>query len=319
MSEVLLDTDDLGAAESTLSAMYARINLTASPDPSTRFLVRQSGAGPVGYRELVYGAAFHYEAEPFDDLVLCVPHSGGFDQRPPGAEPVSAGAGAVMIVGTDADTPFSGTAQRGRYSHLVIDRDCLGEVAATHAGPDDEPVRLIGVAPVSATANHHLARLIDYIGEVAGSALTGGSPLLAGEIRRHVAATLLATFPNTARWDPTAQDRRDGTPASLRRAVAFIDDNAHLDISLADIAAAVHVTPRALQYMFRNHRQSTPLDYLRLVRMYRARAELVAANPGVATVNEIARRWGFAHAGRFARRYRERFGESPHTTLRAGS
>ena len=33
-------------------------------------------------------------------------------------------------------------------------------------------------------------------------------------------------------------------PQTLRRAIAFIDDNAHLDIRLTDIAAAIGVTPR---------------------------------------------------------------------------
>jgi hypothetical protein len=37
-------------------------------------------------------------------------------------------------------------------------------------------------------------------------------------------------------------------PQTLRRAVAFIHDNAHRDIGLSDIAAAISVTPRSVQY-----------------------------------------------------------------------
>ncbi|MEU6280948.1 helix-turn-helix domain-containing protein [Streptomyces sp. NPDC047028] len=32
---------------------------------------------------------------------------------------------------------------------------------------------------------------------------------------------------------------------------------------------------------------------------------------------DVARRWGFAHQGRFAERYRARFGEPPSRTLRS--
>ncbi|WP_279637612.1 hypothetical protein [Mycobacterium innocens] len=40
--------------------------------------------------------------------------------------------------------------------------------------------------------------------------------------------------------DPTPTDRRDSAqPVPLRRAMAFIDENAHQDIALADIAAHV--------------------------------------------------------------------------------
>src|SRR4030081_1617008 len=51
-------------------------------------------------------------------------------------------------------------------------------------------------------------------------------------------------------------------PQTLRRAIAFIDDNAHLDIRLTDIAAAIGVAPRAVQCKFRRHFVATPLGYL---------------------------------------------------------
>jgi len=36
-------------------------------------------------------------------------------------------------------------------------------------------------------------------------------------------------------------------PQTLRRAIAFIHDNAHSDIALTDIAVAIGVTPRSVQ------------------------------------------------------------------------
>ncbi|HZE18313.1 MAG TPA: helix-turn-helix transcriptional regulator [Mycobacterium sp.] len=102
----------------------------------------------------------------------------------------------------------------------------------------------------------------------------------------------------------------------LRRAIAFIEDNAHTDIAVTDIAAAIYVSPRGLQYMFRKHRDCTPMEYLRRVRLHYAHLELVAGNRGTTTVGEIARRWGFGHLGRFAVSYRQAYGESPHVTLR---
>jgi transcriptional regulator GlxA family with amidase domain len=106
-------------------------------------------------------------------------------------------------------------------------------------------------------------------------------------------------------------------PQRLRRAIAFIDDNAHLDIQLTDIAAAIGVTPRAVQYIFRRYLGTTPLEYLRRVRLYRAHHDLQAADPAVATVMEIAGRWQFSHPGRFSMAYKEAFGTPPSRTLRA--
>ena len=112
-------------------------------------------------------------------------------------------------------------------------------------------------------------------------------------------------------------ERPDAQPPLLRRALAFIHDNAHHDITLSDIAAAVDVTPRSVQYTFREHLGTTPLEYLRRVRLDRAHRELQAADPSIDTVMAIAGRWGFGHAGRFSSAYKQAFGPPPSRTLRA--
>ncbi|PRC47715.1 AraC family transcriptional regulator, partial [Mycobacterium sp. ITM-2017-0098] len=68
-------------------------------------------------------------------------------------------------------------------------------------------------------------------------------------------------------------------PRMLRRALDFIRDNAQYDISIRDIASAADVTPRAIQYAFREHLNTTPLEYLRRVRLERAHQELKSADP----------------------------------------
>jgi transcriptional regulator GlxA family with amidase domain len=112
------------------------------------------------------------------------------------------------------------------------------------------------------------------------------------------------------------EDRHDSTPALLSRAMAYIDDNAHRDITLTEIASAVYVTPRALQYLFRKHRGCTPREYVRMVRLNYAHRDLVEGDRLTTTVSQIAARWGFGHIGRFAVYYRQQFGISPHQTLR---
>lgn len=83
----------------------------------------------------------------------------------------------------------------------------------------------------------------------------------------------------------------------MRRAVAFIEENAHLDITVADIAAAVCVTTRAVQLAFQRHLDTTPTAYLRRARLARAHADLTRASPGDGlTVTAVAYRWGFPSA-----------------------
>nr|WP_090279061.1 helix-turn-helix transcriptional regulator [Mycolicibacterium komanii]CRL74811.1 transcriptional regulator containing an amidase domain and an AraC-type DNA-binding HTH domain protein [Mycolicibacterium komanii] len=105
--------------------------------------------------------------------------------------------------------------------------------------------------------------------------------------------------------------------ALLRRAITFINENAHREITLRDIATAVNVTPRSVQYAFRRHLGTTPLEYLRRVRLDRAHRELQIADPRSDTVMAIAGRWGFTHAGRFSGVYKRAYGTPPSETLRA--
>ena len=128
---------------------------------------------------------------------------------------------------------------------------------------------------------------------------------------------MLAVFPNTALSGPAAADRHSAGPAALRRAISFIDDHAQADITAADIAAAGHVTTRAIQFAFRRHLDTTPTAYLRQVRLTRAHADLMAADPGDGqTVTAVAARWGFPSASRFTACYREVYGVPPSHTLR---
>lgn len=111
-------------------------------------------------------------------------------------------------------------------------------------------------------------------------------------------------------------DRRDAHPATLRRAIAYIDANAGRDLSAVDIASAAHVSVRAVQLAFRQYLDTTPMAYLRRVRLDHAHRELQAAAPGDATVTRVAARWGYGQPSSFAAQYRAAYGESPSQTLR---
>lgn len=131
-----------------------------------------------------------------------------------------------------------------------------------------------------------------------------------------LAATALAVFPNNALTGLGARDRSDASPATLRRAIAFIDEHAHDDITAAEVAAAAGVTIRAVQLAFRRHLDITPLGYLRRVRLQHAHRQLATADPRHESVTAVAYRWGFANSSRFAAYYRQAYGVPPSHTLR---
>jgi AraC-like DNA-binding protein len=147
--------------------------------------------------------------------------------------------------------------------------------------------------------------------DVCIQAITLPRPLLTA-----VAATALAVFPNTAiSVEHAGSDRRDARPHAVVQAVNFIEEHAHRDISLADIAAAASVTTRSIQLAFQRHLETTPMAYLRRVRLDHAHRQLQAADPARDTVTAVARQWGFSSASRFAAHYRAAYGVPPSHAL----
>lgn len=111
-------------------------------------------------------------------------------------------------------------------------------------------------------------------------------------------------------------EARSAAPYSVKRAEAFIRENSARDLCLEDIARAAETPARTLLGSFRRFRQTTPMSYLRDVRLDRVRMRLGAARPEE-TVTTIALEEGFGHLGRFAQDYTARFGERPSETLKA--
>ncbi|HVK29249.1 MAG TPA: AraC family transcriptional regulator [Nocardioides sp.] len=103
-------------------------------------------------------------------------------------------------------------------------------------------------------------------------------------------------------------------PRYVSAAEDYLRAHARSAPTLAEVAAAVGVSVRALTLAFRRHRDSSPISYLRAVRMDGARADLLAAGPD-ATVSSVIAAWGYVNHGVFARSYAERFGELPSATL----
>ncbi len=315
MDDLLFDSDDLGATEDFLVRAYTKMRIGAE-GPRPRARIARRWLGSISLDNLSFDYTLSYDAKPLERICICRVHSGHIDEDFVG-EPQDIFAPGDVTLYTPPELPYSGRVRGARYDLTMFDPALLDRVAATAPNRRGESVRLTGHRPVSAAAGQQLSRYIKYLGDLVGSGTEAKqAPLLAATASWHLAATVLQAFPNNALTDPTPTDRQDGKPILLRRAMSYIEANGHTDIALADIAAHVYVTPRAVQYMFRRHLDCTPMEYIRRVRLDHAHRELVEADPSGTTVARIANKWGFAHSGRFAVYYRAMYGCSPNDTLR---
>ena len=310
------ETKDIGLAEHVLGGVYGTVQITAHGQRRGIRLTRTSLTSAAHLDQVSFAMSLDIAAAPTGTLIFNDLKSGrvrhGSDH-----EDGNYGSGQVYLAGQPED-PCTAAIQDAVAELAVIDPALLTQLADTTQGRAPRPVRFTGYEPVSPQAAAQWRVTYAYVRDtMLASPDAAAEPLVAAGAARLLVATALAAFPNNALTDPTIEDRHDAHPATLRRAVAFIDENAHLDVSVADVAAAAaSVTIRAIQLAFQRHMGTSPMEYLRRVRLDHARQDLMRAGPGGGlTVTAVAYRWGFRSSSRFAAAYRRAYGVSPSHTL----
>jgi AraC family ethanolamine operon transcriptional activator len=86
-------------------------------------------------------------------------------------------------------------------------------------------------------------------------------------------------------------------------------------LSILQVCSQLGTSRRKLNYCFQDVLGTTPVKYLRSLRLNRVRRALRQAQPGT-TVQDVASHWGFWHLGQFAQDYKKLFGELPSANLR---
>jgi AraC-like DNA-binding protein len=201
-----------------------------------------------------------------------------------------------------------------RMSIVMMSSKMLSDAASQQS---DRELSLHFGVPVSSAAQNHWSRVTAFVQRVAQTTATiNDQPLLRHELAGLISSAALSCFPNSV-LGAAPVDSVKAMPTAVRRAVSHIDEHIEEPITLGDLAEAARISPRALQAAFRRHLGTTPLSYLRAVRMGLAHRDLQAAEPGSGrTVAEIAGKWGFPQLSRFARDHYRRYGVLPRDLLR---
>jgi AraC family ethanolamine operon transcriptional activator len=190
-----------------------------------------------------------------------------------------------------------------------LDRTRIDSLTRVLRGTEAEPAgRRTQLRPQSASAvaelNSRLRALVR--GDLAGHAeLIGPAE---DDLYERVASMLAA--PATP-LQPSPESRR----RALRRAEEFMDAHARERISLSDLCRASESCERTLRQAFRECYGTSPMAFLKKLRLQGLRQDLRDSSPHATTVLQLALRWGFWHMGHLGRDYRSLFGETPSETL----
>ena len=304
-------TDPLLAREYLDQAFGSQLLVRSSRDAFTRLDATLTDAGPFTVSDLTLPGDLTFTTTGSDEILITTMLTGTI-QTDRGKDTDRYQPGDVRL-GSWPQASFTSRIHRVRARALTLPVSLLYTVAGR---APSAPLRFVSPHPASAADRTRWTSTSDYIDTLLASPAAAASPLIIASAARLLAAAALVVFPNSWDTDPAARDRTDASTATLRRAIAFIDEHAGRDISVADVAAAAHVTIRAVQIAFRRHYGTTPAGYLRRVRLDRARQDLLAADPGLESVTAVAYRWGFASPGQFTAAYRQAYGVTPDQTLR---
>lgn len=299
--EQAAEVTDLDEVRHVLSAAYGQLRIDGAHERA-RMRLESQPLGAVRLDRLGVRFRFTCNVEPLYSHAFGYLEEGRVRVCSDGEERFVEPGGAFLVVAPEHS-------YRAELDHALLTSVMLSQAVVDEVA---DGVRFTDYRPISLEKAVRWRSTCEYIRDEVLPAFAE-SPLVVANATRLLVATTIATFPIAS--IRRAADQRDAHPQTLKRAIAFIEDNAADDITAADIAYAARVSIRAIQLAFRRHLDTTPMAYLRRVRLSCADADLRAAK---GTVTEIAARWGYARPSVFAAHYRTAYGVPPSHTLWSG-
>jgi AraC-like DNA-binding protein len=264
---------------------------------------------------LTYGRRVGIRTAEAENFHVNIPLRGRAVSRSGASQPVGTGPGEGLVFppGAPADIQWSSDCEQ---LCLMVPRACL----------EAELEQLLGRSIRGRLTFDFVADLDNPLGRRWRTVLNllvdeldhptdlGGNALVLRHVEGLVLDGLLLGQPHS-HSEAVIGDGPVQLAAVTRKAVELMEEQPSEPWTTVRLATEVHLSVRALQEGFRRDLGTTPMAYLRQVRLHRARVALQAADRHSTTVGAVASGLGLLHLGRFAAAYREAFGEAPSDTL----
>lgn len=249
---------------------------------------------------------FGLPAVPRHVIVVNLGSSFGAEERLRGREG-RIGAGGIVLLPAGAPSEWH-LERRGevRHLHLYLDPAVVKEVA-TGAGLDPDGAQLVEALGVHDP--HVECAAISLLTELRSGGL--GGRIYTESLANVLAVHLLRRHSSLGRERARGlgHKRTGGLSAPLlRTAIDYVGDNLADDLTLAEIAGAVSLSPYHFARAFKRSTGFSPYQYIMRQRI--ERAKLLLANTTL-SVGQVAREVGFASPSHFSHQFRRLVGVSP--------
>lgn len=178
------------------------------------------------------------------------------------------------------------------------------------------PLEFQPIVLIKEDRNQELLSMISYISnQLSSPQSTLRHSMVQDQVTSLLMSTLLVSLNHNYHTELT-QEVSAPKPYYVKKAQEYIHAYATEPITPEDIAQAACISLRSVFAGFKTYLNTTPMAYLKDIRLQLVHDELKERNPSETSVTDIALKYGFSHFGNFAAGYRERFGELPSDTLK---
>lgn len=101
----------------------------------------------------------------------------------------------------------------------------------------------------------------------------------------------------------------------IKQAETYLQDHLHQPLTLSDLCTALYTSSRTLSYGFQDIFGTSPMAYLKTLRLQSVHRALKQSDPGEHSIYSIANQFGFWSINHFIKDYKAMFGETPSATL----
>lgn len=272
--------------------------------------------GDVSLSRLKYGAAVDIQPDRLEDFYLVQMPLAGQARIASGDEQIESTPLLASVLNPSDPIRMRWSPDNDQLMLRLPRQRVERAIAAQWGREPDEPLRFeLGMAWQQLPA---WQCLLTYLLQCAHQGVDAShNRLLAAQIEQLVVTTLLCVQPHSLSHARPAR-RAMVQPRHVRRVEEFLQAHAHEPICADQLAEVAGISLRSLYSGFKQFCGVSPMQYLKQLRLDRARADLLG-NSQIDTVAGVALCWGFDHLGRFSIDYKKRFGESPCATLRRRS
>jgi AraC-like DNA-binding protein len=277
--------------------------------------IHRSQIGNMQLVEMQWQAVHTLERNPVEaDYTICIPISGRIewqDVRYPAVD---------LAIASAPSRPFPGIASaNGRVSIVGFDRHSIDRLLVKLL--DREVKQPLVFEPTIDLANEFGASLkatIEFLGRSRTPDRHITSPMIQAELEGALLTCLLKGVRHNYA-DEILYRCQGAFACYVKQASLYIEAHLQDEIDLADISAAVNISPRLLQKAFAQECDCSPMRFVTRMRLERIRQELVRASDTTTRIIDVMMSYGITQGGKFAKDYQQLFGEKPSDTLKRAS